>query len=332
MKILMIGLGSIGQRHLRNIRKVLGDSVEIIAYRVRRLQMTFSDTMQIRENINLEEEYSIKSYSDLEEALSEKPDMAFICNVTNAHIPCAIAAAKAGCHIFLEKPISDSMDGIEELEAIAKEKGIKIFVGFQNRYNPAIKLAKEYIEQGVIGQIVCVNSEVGERLVTMHTYEDYKTTYMARSDLGGGLILNQMIHEIDYLHFLLGDLDFVCANGSTGEKTLGIDVDDTCNIVLKASDIPVLIHGDFYQYPPSRCVKIVGRNGKMIADIINNKLTLVVGNDCKEIGFDGFTRNDMFITGLKAFINCVESGSDPEIGLSDGVKALNIALLAKKTI
>ena len=120
MKILMIGLGSIGQRHLRNIKRVYGEEAQILAYRVRGLKRTFSDTMQIRENVSLEEEYNIKSFDDLSKALLEKPDIAYITNITKSHIPCAIACAKAGCHLFLEKPISDSLDGIEELAKIAE--------------------------------------------------------------------------------------------------------------------------------------------------------------------------------------------------------------------
>lgn len=329
MKILIIGLGSIGQRHLRNIRRVLGDEVEIIAYRVRRLQTTFSDTMQIRENVDLETEYNIKTFMNLSEALAEKPDVCFISNVTSAHIPCALEVAKAGCHIFLEKPISDTIDGVYELEKLAEEKNIKVFVGFQNRYNPALLLAKKHIEAGTIGRIVCVNAEVGERLTTMHTYEDYKTTYMARKDLGGGLILNQMIHEIDYLHFLFGKLDFVQANGSLGDNVLGIDVEDCCNILLKSGDIPVMLHGDFYQYPPSRYVKIVGSKGKIIADIIKNHLILVTGDECKEFEFKEFVRNDMFISELKAFLECINNNTEPDITIEDGINSLKIAIAAK---
>lgn len=329
MKILMIGLGSIGQRHLRNIRRLYGSSVEILAYRVRRLKTTFSDTMQIRENVDLEQEYNLKVFTDLHQALNEKPDAAFICNVTSAHIPCALEAAKAGCHLFLEKPVSNSMEGIDELAKIAKEKNLKVFVGFQNRYNPALRAAKKYISEGLIGSIISVHSEVGERLTTMHTYEDYKTTYMARSDLGGGVILNQMIHEIDYLRFIFGDLELINAAGSTGEKGLGIDVDDCCNAILKAGDIPVSLHGDFYQYPPNRFVKIIGSKGKIISDIIANTVTLCTGNDVTTTDFKDFTRNDMFVDELKAFINCVETGCEPEITLDDGIASLKIALSAK---
>lgn len=84
MKILMIGLGSIGQRHLRNIKRVYGEEAQILAYRVRGLKRTFSDTMQIRENVSLEEEYNIKSFDDLSKALLEKPDIAYITNITKS--------------------------------------------------------------------------------------------------------------------------------------------------------------------------------------------------------------------------------------------------------
>lgn len=332
MKILMIGLGSIGQRHLRNIRRLYGDSVEILAYRVRRLKTTFSDTMQIRENVDLEQEFGLKVFTELDKALNEKPDVAFVCNVTSAHIPCAVAAAKAGCHIFLEKPISNSMDGVEDLAKIAAEKGLKVFLGFQNRYNPAIQAAKKYISDGTIGSIISVHSEVGERLTTMHSYEDYKTTYMARSDLGGGVILNQMIHEIDYLRYLFGDLHFINAVGSIGKDALDIDVDDCCNALLNAGSIPISLHADFYQFPPNRFVKVVGSKGKLTADIISNNITVCVGDDVKTIDFKDFTRNDMFIDELKSFMNCIESNSEPEITLEDGIASLKIALAAKSAI
>ena len=135
MKILMIGLGSIGQRHLRNIVRTFGTEHEIIAYRTRRLQQTFSDDLKIRDGVNLEEEYHLTVYTDLQEALAAKPDVAFITNITAKHMECAIACAKAGCHLFLEKPLSDSMDGVEELQQIVREKHLVAWVGYQNRYH-----------------------------------------------------------------------------------------------------------------------------------------------------------------------------------------------------
>lgn len=329
MKILMIGLGSIGQRHLRNIRRLYGNSVEIIAYRVRGLKTTFSDNMEIRDNVNLETEYNVKCFSDLDDALAECPDIAFICNVTSSHMECAVRCAEKGCNLFIEKPLSDNIDKIDELSELVKEKGLIVFLGFQNRFNPVILKLKEYIENKKIGNIISVRAEVGERLSTMHLYEDYRSTYMAQKKLGGGVILNQMIHEIDYLRFLFGS--GIVKSAICGEKgLLETDVDDSCDALLQFGDIPVSLHADFYQFPPNRYIHIVGDKGNIRADLINASIDVNIGDDSEKIIFDKFKRNDMFISELNSFMECVEKHGIPEITLNDGIESLKIALKIKE--
>lgn len=335
MKILMIGLGSIGQRHLRNIKRVLGEEAEILAYRVRGLQRTFSDTMQIRDKVSLEEEYHIRSFASLKEALLEKPGLAFITNPTNMHIPCAIQCAKAGCHLFLEKPISDSLEGIDELQKTAQDMGIKIFVGYQNRFHPAICAVKEVLEAGSLGKILSVHSVVGERLTTMHTYEDYKETYMARKDMGGGVVTNQLVHEMDYLYYLFGRPVSVYALGGT-IGNLGIDVEDNCDALFLmengAERVCVNVHADFYQSPPSRFVKVIGEKGQIEADLINGTLKKTVSDVTEHTAFTEFVRNDMFIEELKLFLSCVKEGGKEAITLEDGIVSLKMAMAIKESM
>lgn len=335
MKILMIGLGSIGQRHLRNIRRLYGDAPEILAYRVRGLARTFSDTMQIRENVSLEEEYHVTSFDDLDRALAEKPEIAFITNITKSHIPCALACAKAGCHLFLEKPISDSMEGIDELAGIVREKNLKVFVGYQNRFHPGIQYLKEFLAAGTIGHVLSVRSVVGERLVTMHTYEDYKETYMARKDMGGGVLLNQMVHELDYLQYLFGMPDSVYACGGINGN-LGIDVEDNLDAIYRyeteTGSFPVSVHADFYQSPPSRFIKVVGEKGHIVVDLLKATVLQAVGDEVGTISYEEFTRNDMFLDELRLFMECVTEDKEPAIPLADGIKSLRMALAARKSI
>ena len=335
MKFLMIGLGSIGQRHLRNIKRVYGDEAKIIAYRVRGLKRTFSDTMQIRENVSLEEEYGIKSYASLEEALEEKPEVAFITNPTNMHIPCAIKCAKAGCHLFLEKPISDSMEGILELIKVAEEKQIKIFVGYQNRFHPGILYLKECLQNKLLGDVLSVRAVVGERLTTMHTYEDYKETYMARKDMGGGVVTNQMVHEMDYLCSLFGMPKNVYAFGGMSGN-LGIDVEDNCEAIFTADyegrSFPISVHADFYQSPSSRFILVVGTKGKIKVDIIANKVSQAIGDEVKEWTYDDFNRNDMFIHELKLFMEAVCGRREPDITLQDGITGLKMLMAVKQSM
>jgi len=335
MKFLMIGLGSIGQRHLRNIKRVYGDSAEIIAYRVRGLKRTFSDTMQIRENVSLEEEFGITSYSSLEEALAEKPDVAFITNPTNMHIPCAIECAKAGCHLFLEKPISDSMEGIDELKKVIAEQKVSVFVGYQNRLHPGIQYLKQCLLDKEFGDILSVRAVVGERLTTMHTYEDYKETYMARKDMGGGVVTNQMVHELDYLYYLFGaPLDVYALGGSLGN--LGIDVEDNCDAVYTVSyegrRFPISVHADFYQSPPQRFVQVVGTKGKILVDIISNFVEKTIQDETTKIEYPEFQRNDMFIEELRLFMDSVLGKREPAITLDDGIVSLKTMVVTKESM
>ena len=142
MKILFLGLGGIGQRHLRNIRQIYGENIEIIAYRKRGLTMTVAPDLKIDKNVDFTEKYSVKVYDDLNDALNQSPTIAFICNPSSFHIQSSIAAAQAGCDLFIEKPLSNSIDQIDELVKVCKENKIITFVGFQLRFHPCYKILK----------------------------------------------------------------------------------------------------------------------------------------------------------------------------------------------
>ena len=129
MRILFVGLGSIGQRHLRNIKRLYGDDAEIMAYRVRGLSRTFSDDMKIKEGVDLEKAYNIKVFSDYTCALKENPDAVFITNITSKHVEFALKAAEANCDIFMEKPLSDSLQNISELVDVVKANSCVFYMG-----------------------------------------------------------------------------------------------------------------------------------------------------------------------------------------------------------
>lgn len=336
MKILMIGLGSIGQRHLRNIRKLYGDEHEILAYRVRRLQQTFSDDMKIRDGINLEDEFNIRVYFNLDEALLERPQVAFITNITAKHMECAICAAKAGCDLFLEKPVSDSMEGISELRKVIVENHNIVYVGYQNRFHPCIKDVRNYLDIGKIGQVISGDNEFSERLVTMHTYEDYSKTYMARKEMGGGPILNLQIHCLDYLQMLFGVPESVYSVAGSNSG-LDINVEDFASSLYSfrrddGSLFPVHSHTDFLQYPPVHRLKIVGEKGRIEADLNQAFTKLIVdGLTVSENEHKDFIRNDMFIEELKEFFSCVNERRRPTADFKQGIIGLKMALAAKKS-
>lgn len=336
MKILMIGLGSIGQRHLRNIRRLYGKKYEILAYRTRRLQTTFDDDMCIRENVELETEYELKVYNNLEQALEQSPDIAFITNITSRHMECAIEAARKGCHLFIEKPLSHTCDGVSELQEIVKQKNLKVFMGFQNRYHICAQEAKKYLENGIIGHVVHVESKFCERLSTMHRYEDYQDTYMANKSMGGGAILNLQVHDLDCLHWILGQPISVYSVANN-HSLLDIDVEDFSVAIYQFKQEQRCITAssitDFYQYPPVHTLSIVGTKGRIKVDFNNVTISIFVGD--KEIiskQYKDFVRNEMFIRELQDFVSCIENDTEPAIGLDAGITALNMALAQKKSV
>src|SRR6185436_12851620 len=122
MKVLFCGLGSIGQRHLRNLRALLGDTVEVLAYRQRGQSPVLNPDMTVRAGADLETTYNLRSFNDLDAALAEQPDAVFVTNPNALHLPTALAAARAGCHLFIEKPIADTLEGVDELVEIVERQ------------------------------------------------------------------------------------------------------------------------------------------------------------------------------------------------------------------
>jgi predicted dehydrogenase len=336
MKALMIGLGGIGQRHTRNLRAFLGNGVEIIAYRVRRQLHVVTPEMGIDSNRNVENEYAIRTFSDMEEALAEKPDVAFICNPSSLHIPLAQACVQANCDVFVEKPLSNSTRGIDQLIHAADEHKVIGMVGYQLRFHPCLRALAETVKSGILGNLLAVRAIVGEYLPNWHPYEDYRQMYAARADLGGGVVLSQ-IHEFDYLYSLFGVPSRIYALGGHWSD-LEIDVEDTASIVMECSfdkrPLPIQLHQDYLQSPPNRHCEVIGDRGRVVMDL--HTLTVSVfkrGNTKAEVrNFSGFERNQLFVDQLKHFFDCVKSRTRPVVDLHDGLQSLRIALAAKKSI
>ena len=334
-KVLFIGLGAIGQRHLRNLMALKGADVEILAYRVRNLPHTISPELTILDD-NLTGRYPIKVFKDLSLALNQQPTAVFICNPTSLHIPPAIEAAKAGCHIFMEKPLSHSLEGIEELSAICKQKKLIFFVGYQLRFHPCYKLLKSLIQEKKAGALLSVRVEIGEYLPGTHKYEDYRQMYAAREDLGGGAVLS-LIHEIDYLYDLFNMPTKVFAMGGK-LSSLQVDTEDCVEALLEMNYqnkyLPVSLHMDFFQRPAVRRCVVIGEEGRITMDLagLEVKIEKPDAKNNETHHFKDFQRNDLFVEELKSFLQCVEENTRPPVTLEEGLKSLRIALSIKQSL
>lgn len=336
MKVLFIGLGGIGQRHLRNLRSIVGESLEVIAYRSRNLSQAINNQLEIEPGVNVNERFDIEVYDSLPKALEQKPDAAFICNPTSMHVPAAIEVAQAGCNLFIEKALSHSLDGIHELVQIIEDKRLTCMVGYQMRFHPCMTVLQNIIRNRLVGRVLAVNAEVGEYMPGWHKYEDYRDLYAARSDLGGGVIVSQ-VHELDYIQWLFGFPRRVFATGGQ-LSTLEVNVEDVASIIMECQEdgrlLPVHLHQDFVQRPASRTCRVIGDKGKAIVDFL--ALTVIHyaddGSVAGEWDFAGFERNQLFVDEMRHFVDCIETGTDPRITVRDGLQSVLVMAAAKESM
>jgi len=336
MRILVAGLGGIGQRHLRNLRTLLGPGAELSAYRVRGLPHALTDQLEIEPGVDVAAKYGVEVFHDLDQALARRPDAAFICNPTSLHVPVALRAARAGCHLFLEKPLSHSREGVSDLLATVATQGLVTLVGYQLRFHPCLLQLRRWIQARAVGRVLAVRAEVGEYLPGWHRYEDYREMYAARRDQGGGVILSQ-IHELDYLGWIFGWPRSVYALGGH-LSNLGIDVEDTASLLMETvvdgAAIPVHLHLDYLQRPPSRTCTVVGDAGKILLDLrIPSALRYgAEGEDAERAAFPEFQRNQLFLDEARHFLACVEGREISAVPLSEGMRSLRVALAARESM
>jgi predicted dehydrogenase len=336
MRVLFIGLGSIGQRHLRNLRTLKGDAIDIIAWRVRGLNRVVTDEMQTEDGADLTSRYDYREVPTLEAGLAEQPDCTFLCNPTSMHVPIALAALRAGSHVFIEKPLSNSMAEVDTLIVEASRRKLVGYVGHQFRFHPTIQHLEKLLACGAIGPPLAVRAVVGEYLPNFHTYEDYRHTYAARRELGGGVVLTQS-HEIDYLCHLFGIPRRVFAVGGH-LSTLQVNVEDLTMLIMDcgthARPLPVALLMDFVQQPSARNCEVIGEDGKIAIDLTLPSLVQFGrnGSETYRQHWRHFRRNDMFVDQLKHFLACCAGEEDPRSTLLDGARSLKVALAILRSI
>ena len=318
MKILIAGLGSIGRRHLRNLRAM--DVGELVL--LRSGHSTLPDA----------ELSGFPTERDIGEALQRhQPDAVVISNPTSLHLNVAIPAAEAGCHLFLEKPISHTMADVSTLVEVVNRRDLNVLVGFQFRFHPGLHRIKELLEGGTIGKVVSVDVHWGEYLPAWHPWEDYRSGYAAREDFGGGVLLT-LCHPFDYLRWLIGEIEGVSA--MTGHRGgLDIEVEDTANVMLRfANGALGSVHLDYIQRPGTHTLKITGQQGCILWDNADGGVQWYQSETETwetERMPTGFERNGLFVEEMKHFIRCIEENTGPCVSLRDGIAALEIVLAAK---
>ena len=316
-KILVVGYGSIGKRHVENLLSI--SNLEIIVCTKR------NDVKKLKKHA--------KVYRTLKQCLKEKPDMGIIANETSLHVTTAIKLANEGLDLFLEKPLSNSLKDVEKLRAIVKKKKLITQMGCNLRFHPCIKKIKSLIEQKKIGKIISVQVQNCSYLPDFHPSEDYRKSYAARKDLGGGVILTNAIHEIDYMYWFFQEVqNVVSMSGKFSE--LDVTAEDYMSSLLQFKNkIIGELHMDYFQRPDFRSCKIRGTKGEIYWNSDNNCVNIYNMNKKRwetELEVKNYERNFSYIEQLKHFLKCIKHRKETINDLEQGITTLKIALAIKK--
>lgn len=316
LRLLVLGCGSIGERHIRNLR-TLGVT-DLLAF----------DPLPERAG-QMEREFGVQLCPGVQEALSRRPDCVLVCTPPRLHTTLARMAVDAGAHVFVEKPLASALDGVDSLLDAAQEADRVLCVGYNLRFHAGLRKVKELLESGSVGRPLVVRAEVGQYLPDCRPNQDYRRSYTAIAKLGGGIILDAS-HEIDYVRWFAGEVQSVyCAAGRLSD--LEMETEDTAALALRMSDGALAeIHMDCVQRGYARNCKVIGTEGTLIWDFGEGVRHLM-----KDGTWHGYPLvpdvNEMYVEEMRRFLACVRGEAVPMVDGATGRRVLEIALAAKES-
>lgn len=320
MRVLVVGAGSVGTRHIGNLLS-LGVDVAVYRYRHHLAQ-------------ELAEKLDVQVYGSLDDALDSRPEAVVVSNRTHEHMEVALKAAGRGLPLFIEKPVSDTMDGVEELGALVQAHSLVVEVGCMMRFHPCLQRVKELLCEGRLGPAYVAHAYAGEYLPDWRPSQDYRQSYSASSAQGGGALLD-LVHELDYLIWWFGRVREVSAFlGHVSE--LEIEAEDVAEVLLRfESGLLGHVHMDYVRPTYRRSCEILGRDGTLSWDDASRTVVLERRGEARVVDFTaaaGFDRNQMFLDHMTYFLGRIEEGGGtPAVSLEDSVHVLRVALAAKRS-
>ena len=316
-RCFVIGCGSIGQRHIRNLRSM--GFLDIFAYDpvVSRLEETTRSL-------------GVNACDSVESGLDRKPSAVLVCTPPNLHVSIARQALTCGSHVFVEKPLGDSLDQIDALinESACRER--ILYVGYNLRFHAGLLRLKQLIEENTIGRVFSIHAEFGQYLPDWRPGRDYRACYTARGDMGGGVILDGS-HELDYVRWLGEEVEAVCCvAGRLG--ALEMDAEDTAEITLRMKKgLLAHVHLDCIQRGYSRGCKVIGDTGTLVWDFKPGIRFFNAEAGQWQAEAISPDVNDMYVEELKHFMLCTEGVARPTVDGKTGKRVLEIALAAKRS-
>ena len=320
-RVLIVGLGSIGKRHLRLAKELLPNA------NIRVLRHQECDSIP---------EHANGCFSKLEEAIEFAPQLAVIASPASFHVDIAQSLARVGAHLLVEKPLSASLEGVSQLINICDKRNTVLMTGYNLRFLPSLQRFRDMLNERLLGKVLSVRCEIGQYLPSWRPDADYRQGVSARRELGGGALL-ELSHELDYLRWIFGEVEAVKAKLSR-QSNLEIDVEDTAHLIIgfnQAADGHQLIASvnlDFIRHDTTRLCTVICEKGSLRW----NGLTGVVdqfeagAKEWCELFRHQHQRDDSYLAEWHHFLDCINAKTVPLISGEDGLKVLQIIDAARQ--
>ena len=320
MKGLVVGGGSIGKRHLQNL-KILGVAeLALVEPNSGRRQIIVSET-------------GASGYGSLDEGLRWAPDFVVIATPTHLHAAQAMMAARQGIPFFVEKPLCHSTETLDDLCDLVARMKLVTLVGCNMRFHPGPAKVKGLIDQGNVGRQLFARLYVGSYLPSWRPTTDYRDNYAAREETGGGCLLD-CIHEIDLARWYMGEVqDVFCFADHL--SSLQIETEDVAALLCRHSNGSLSeIHLDYVQRTYQRGCQIVGDLGSIFWDFNLSQVTHHDGATGKTSLFPapaGWTLNQMYLDEMQHFLDCLRSARTSVFPVSEAATVMQIVFAAKRS-
>lgn len=316
MKILIIGCGSIGSRHARNLKKL----------RIKDIVLCDKDYSRLT---TLGKSISSKFlYTDYKKAVAEHPDIsaALICTPTSYHIDQVIFLAKQKIHLFIEKPLSNNLKNTKILSRLVTGNKLTVMMGHAFMFDYGYQKLKSLLKEKTIGKVYFVTYLHGQYLPDWHPTIDYRIEYTARKELGGGALLTLGSHTFYLMEWLFGKVEVIQGSliGQFGK--LDVNVDDSALFIMKTNkNIIIQSQNNFISKIYQHKMIIEGESGSMEYDFTKKKIKILLPNNKSKLINVKEDNNDRYLREMKYFITHISKKQlDENLDLNSGLRFLDM--------
>lgn len=318
-RILVVGCGSIGERHLRCFQATKRCEVEACDANATLLH-------------TVAERYAVKAHSDFAAALrSSRYDALVICTPAQTHLLIARQGAEHGAALLIEKPLSTSLDGVEETRCAIERSGRHVAVAYVYHVFPWILAAHEFVKTGALGRVLHATLCAGQHFPTFRPA--YRDIYYAKRETGGGCIQDAITHAMNAMEWLLGPATRVFCDASH-QMLEGVTVEDTVNLSVRHDNILVSYAMNQFQMPNELAFTLHGEKGSLTVEHHHRRWGTMMRGETEWSWrtTPPLERDDLFIAQAHAFLDGMEGKSSPLCTFEEGVQTLKFNLAALRSM